>query len=343
MVFIQKHPLPPHFDPKKVGKLWRVPYQERANEALQWAQKHNITPAEEDKAKILLVLIDVQNTFCLPDFELFVGGRSGTAAIDDNRRLCQFIYQHLGAITQIALTMDTHYAFQIFHASFLIDEKGNPPAPFTQITVEDVESGRWKFNPAVASSLGTSAEYGQRQLLHYTKTLKQSGKYELSIWPYHAMLGGVGHAIVPSVEEAVFFHAICRNSQPRFEIKGQHPFTEHYSAFRPEVLTDADNKPLGDKNQAFFDFMLSFDAIIFAGEAKSHCVSSSIDDLLDEIQSRDKQLANKVYLLEDCTSPVVIPGAIDYTEAANAAFKRFADAGMHIVRSTDPMETWLQV
>ena len=38
---------------------------------------------------------DVQNTFCLPDFELFVSGRSGTGAVDDNRRLCEFIYRHI--------------------------------------------------------------------------------------------------------------------------------------------------------------------------------------------------------------------------------------------------------
>ena len=51
-------------------------------------------------------------------------------------------------------------------------------------------------------------------------------------------------------------------------------------------------------------------------------------------------LAHKVYLLEDCSSPVVVPGAVDYTADANAAFARFADAGMHVVRSTEPIETW---
>jgi nicotinamidase-related amidase len=51
-------------------------------------------------------------------------------------------------------------------------------------------------------------------------------------------------------------------------------------------------------------------------------------------------LAEKVYLLEDCSSPVVIPGVVDYTEEANAAFERFAKAGMYIVRSTDPISTW---
>jgi len=51
-------------------------------------------------------------------------------------------------------------------------------------------------------------------------------------------------------------------------------------------------------------------------------------------------LPKKVYLLEDCTSPVVVPNVVDYTEQADAAFKRFADAGMYLVKSTDAMETW---
>jgi nicotinamidase-related amidase len=77
-----------------------------------------------------------------------------------------------------------------------------------------------------------------------------------------------------------------------------------------------------------------------AGRAKSHCVAWTIDDLLEDILARDRQLVEKVYLLEDCTSPVVILGVIDYMDLADAAFRRFADAGMHVVRSTDPIESW---
>ena len=35
---------------------------------------------------------------------------------------------------------------------------------------------------------------------------RQSGKYELTVWPFHALLGGIGHALVSAVEEAIFFH-----------------------------------------------------------------------------------------------------------------------------------------
>jgi hypothetical protein len=37
---------------------------------------------------------------------------------------------------------------------------------------------------------------------------------------------------------------------------------------------------------------------------------------------------------------VVIPGAVDFTDPADAAFERFAAAGMHVVRSTDPLADW---
>ncbi len=85
---------------------------------------------------------------------------------------------------------------------------------------------------------------------------------------------------------------------------------------------------------------MEFDAVIIAGQAKSHCVAWTIEDLLKEICCVDENLTGKVYLLEDCTSPVVIPGVIDYTEDADAAFQKFAEAGMRIVRSTDFIESW---
>ena len=36
---------------------------------------------------------------------------------------------------------------------------------------------------------------------------------------------------------------------------------------------------------------------------------------------------------------LVIPGVADYTDQAEAAFKRFSDAGMHVTSSSDPIET----
>ena len=35
-------------------------------------------PAADDRLRVALVVVDMQNTFCSPGFELFVAGRSGT-------------------------------------------------------------------------------------------------------------------------------------------------------------------------------------------------------------------------------------------------------------------------
>jgi nicotinamidase-related amidase len=319
--------------------VWRVPYEERAREARVWADRHTLRPAAGDSVRVCLLAVDVQNTFCIPGFELFVAGRSGTAAVDDNRRLCEFIYRNLGTITQIVPSLDTHHAMQIFHPVWLIDTHGDHPAPFTLVSVEDVETGRWRANPLVAAALGLDRDYAQRHLVHYTRRLAESGKYDLTIWPYHAMLGGIGHSLASAVEEAFFFHTIARNSQPDFQVKGDNPLTEHYSILGPEVTDGPDGEQIATRNAALVEKLLSFDIVVVAGQAKSHCVAWTIDDLLTGDEARE-QLAPKTYLLKDCTSPIVVPGGVDYTDEANAAFERYARAGMYVVRSTDPIADW---
>src|SRR5215211_2220230 len=140
--------VPDFYRPDRVGEVWRVPYEERARDARAWAEQHAIRPAAEDSLRVCLLAVDVQNTFCIPGFELFVGGRSGTGAVDDSRRLCEFVYRNLGSITQVFPSLDTHRAMQVFHAIWLVDAEGRHPDPYTLVSVEDVETGRWRFNAA---------------------------------------------------------------------------------------------------------------------------------------------------------------------------------------------------
>ncbi len=165
----------------------------------------------------------------------------------------------------------------------------------------------------------------------------------MTIWPYHAMLGGIGHAMVASVEEAVFFHTIARSTQPSIVIKGEYADTESYSAIGPEVLIGTDGQPIASKDGSFLQAVIDHDMVVVAGQAKSHCVASTIADLLEGILEHDPQLVKRIYLLEDCTSPVVVPGLVDFTDQADKAYREFATAGMHIVQSADPIEEWPEV
>jgi nicotinamidase-related amidase len=327
--------IPGHYDPSKADQVYRVDYRGLASNAIAYKKAEGISNSATDKYKIAVMPIDMQITFGIPGFELFV-----LNAPADTKRFSEFIYRNLGYITKIFPTMDTHTSMQIFHSLFFVDEKGNLVAPNTMISSADLKGGKYRVNPAVAGALNVQYSALTRHVIHYTETLEKTGKYSLIIWDYHAMLGGIGHALIPLFEEAIFFHTITRNSQPGIEIKGGNPLTENYSVLSPEVLTTADGSSIDQKNARFIETLLNYDVVIIGGQAKSHCVAFSIEDLLTEILAKDPDLAKKVYLLEDCTSPVVIPGVVDFTAQGDQAFERFRNAGMHLVKSTTPMDQW---
>jgi nicotinamidase-related amidase len=325
--------VPDFFDPEKLNQVYRVPYQERAEQAREYARIHNLIPAAEVDWKVELVLIDVQNTFCIPGFELFVAGPSGTGAVDDNQRLVSWIYKNLDQISGITFTMDTHNSLQIFHPLFLVDQEGNHPAPGSQISLDEIQAGVWVVNPAASDSLGYAPEVLNRYLERYVRELEEMEKYQLTIWPYHAMLGGIGHALVSGVEEAVFFHSAARNTAPDIIQKGFNPFTEAYSAVGPEILIGPGGEQVGRKSTRLLEKLKNVDQMVITGQAKSHCVAFTIQDLLQQIQAEDPGLSKKIYLLEDCTSPVVIPGVMDFSSLADRAFQDFQEAGMQLISS----------
>ena len=107
-----------------------------------------------------------------------------------------------------------------------------------------------------------------------------------------------------------------------------------------------DGRPLAQKNTLFLKTLLSADAVIIGGQAASHCVKSSIDDILNEIAATDPALCKKIYLLTDCMSAVTVPDGAggfvaDFTGDAERALRRFEAAGMNLVKSTDPATKWL--
>ncbi|MGC4119004.1 MAG: cysteine hydrolase family protein [Myxococcales bacterium] len=340
-------PMPRFFDPKNAERIHYAPDSQRLfTEASDWRRAHKVQPAAADKKNVHLLLIDVQKDFCFPEGSLYVGGRSGRGAIEDSQRIAQFLYANLDQVTNVTTTLDTHFAYQIFFPSFWVDGADQPLAPYREITTGQTEKGEVKPNPAVASWLcGGNYPWLLKQVRHYCTELEKAGKYKLYLWPPHCLLGSEGHALVGVVQEARLFHSFVRGAQSWVEVKGGNALTENYSVLRPEVLTRFDGAPLAQRNTAFLKTLLGSDAVVIAGQAASHCVKSSIDDLLDEILAQDASLARKVYVLKDCMSAVAVPDgkggfAADFTPQAEAALERFAKAGMHVVRSTDPMETW---
>ncbi|MBS1117969.1 MAG: Nicotinamidase [Deltaproteobacteria bacterium] len=340
-------PLPPVFDGKRAADYaYRPAAATLATAAADWRRQHAIRPSAADETRVHLLLIDVQKDFCFPEGTLYVAGRSGTGAVDDSRRIAELIYRNLGVLTDITTTMDTHLAYQIFFPSFWLDQDDNQLSAHRTISSAEIAAGEVRPNPAIAKWL-CNGNYAWlcKQVLHYTKELERSGKYQLYLWPPHCLLGSDGHALAGLIHEARLFHSFARTSQSSVEVKGGNPLTENYSVLRPEVLSRFDGAALGQRNTQFVQTLLAADAVVIAGQAASHCVKSTIDDLLGEIAAQDSSLANKVYLVTDCMSAVTVPDGkggflADFTAQAEAALAKFADAGMHLVRSTDPITSW---
>lgn len=301
---------PSFYDPQRIGELFAPDTAQIAAEAAA----AGLSSAGEDRRRVHLLLIDMQVDFCHPTGSLYVPGSLG-----DIRRTVEFIYRNAGRITQITCSLDSHLPIQIFSPAWWADADGNHPAPFTLITYADVQAGRWRplFEPA------WSREYVAR--------LEAEAKKVLTIWPYHVLIGSPGHMLDPVLWSAVVWHAMARQTEPQWLIKGNEPRTEHYSIVQPEVPTP--DMPRRGRNQALLDQLAQADLILVAGEAESHCVLETLEDIVEAFEDRPEVL-RRVHLLQDCTSPVVHP-EIDFHAIAQARLAEFEQKGLRRVNSTE--------
>ena len=324
---------PPRFyDRLAVGTVYVERAALVAEAATAARAAHRIPEAGEDTERIAAFGIDGQIAFCTPGASLFVPG-----AVEDTVRAIEWLYRNLPRVTTLVLSLDTHSVHQVFHPAAWVDAEGRHPAPFTVISTDDVRRGRWipVLRPDGVADV-------QALCLEYCEQLEKSGRYVLTIWPYHALLGGTSHALVPSLMEAALFHAVARRKETVFEMKGREATTENYSVLSPEVRS-LGGRTVGHFNTGLFDLLLGHDRVYVFGQAKSHCVRSTLLDVLEECRRRDPGLLARVHVLEDAMSPVPpppldpLPSALDFPRVAEEALRTFAAAGMRIVRTADPL------
>ena len=335
-------------DPYKAGEWSYNPDPNRvAAAAAAWRRRHSLPAATEDTTRRILLLVDEQRDFCLPEGALYVGGRSGRGAVEDTDRVVRFIYRNLGNLTEIASSLDSHVPQQIFFPSFWVDASGKQLDGYREVLASEVEAGEAVPNPALAGWFGDGTEkWLRRQALDYCRRLEEAGRYRLYLWPPHCFLGSEGHGLAGAVQEARLFFSYARRAETPMLIKGTNALTEYYSVLSPEVLVRHDGEKLDERNDTLIDWLLQADALIVAGQAASHCVRSTVDDLLAEMDARGAP-AGKLHVLADCMSAVAVPNpeksgefVADFTPEVEASMKRWQEAGVHIASSEDDASDW---
>ncbi len=253
-----------------------------------------------------LLIIDMQN-----DFVLLNGALSVPGAEDDAQRVHDFIVNNKRKIQQITLTADSHYPYHIAHSIFWKDKDGNHPAPFTTITLQDVKDGKYQtaVNPQWA--------------VRYLTELEANGK-TLTIWPMHCLVSGEGWCIYKDVFDAIVDWSIETCIPYRMEFKGSNILTESYSVLKSEVPVP--NCPETQLNQNLLDTLNKYDRVFLCGEAQSHCVKFTLDDL----NTYAPDLVKKMVILTDCMSPI---GNFDIN--TDPVYQKAVSLGAKLMKSTE--------
>jgi nicotinamidase-related amidase len=230
--------------------------------------------------KNAFLIIDAQYDFCNPKGALFVPG-----ADEDMARLSTLIRKQAHQIDHIVVTLDTHPVLDISHPTFWQDQKGNFPPPFTPIATDDIRSGRW------------TPRYHQDKATRYVENLEKQGEFGHFIWPEHCLWGSRGAALDNTLLEALL-QWTRSGKDYQAVIKGTNPLTEHFGIFKAQIPID--EAPETHLNRTLIDQLMTYNRVYLAGEAKSHCVATSLKQVLDHAP----QLTPKLVVLEDCSSDV---------------------------------------
>ncbi len=303
---------PEFYDPSKVGQIY-VPATAAAVDAGRAA---GLAPAAKAQVRTILVLVDVQIDFVHEQGALTVPG-----AVADTQRTIEWIFNNVSRLTTIAASLDSHVPIQIFFPLWWADENDQHPAPYTVVSSADVQAGKW--HPL----------YEPEWSVQYVEALEKGAKKALMIWPYHCLIGSVGHGLMPALYEAVAYHSAARQAQPMFLSKGSIPETEHYSILEPEVKVP--NHPEGSLNTDFLNMLAGYDRIYVAGQAKSHCVLETVNSMVRFFDDQPKTL-RKIRILHDAMSSVAHP-TIDFEALAAKAFRDFESRGLQMVDTSMPV------
>lgn len=263
----------------------------------------------------ILFGIDCQNSFMGHSDGRPYEGRAElpvAGAIEDMNRLAAYIDADANGegIDDIVLTLDTHETLfgdrDIGHPHYWRDTAGNHPAPFTQISFNDVADKKWMpYDPSLSE-----------KTLHY---LSAVGTH--MVWPLHCRLGTWGHDVYEPLNAAITRWTKRTGKNPWVVRKGMNCHSEQYGAF--EAAVPDPNDPTTQFNWTLLNHLRKATKVWVAGEAKSHCVKTTIEQAAAKLSTEE---IRKFVLLTDCMSSVT-----GFYTAGEFFVVRMQNGGMNVM------------
>jgi nicotinamidase-related amidase len=273
-----------------------------------------------------------------------IGGKGGKS---DSANIIKLIQKKAPAAVYVSLDTHTptHIGHQAFWQPEG-DPNGEGPAVGSQFVVNEGKvavANLGVFTYYEPRSTGDDAKDAdlKKWVVQYVQALTGGvgggEKFSPCIWPNHCLEGSAGHAVYPELKAALD----ALTCPVEYHVKGQNEATEMYSIFKAELPVEGNasdsvkmlyrgkreqintDSKIGtlksdvedhanlktDFNEGLYNSLVANNLpIVVCGEALSHCVKWSTNDLVSKKNGDDKYKSIPVILLEDASSVVNLEG-----------------------------------
>ena len=288
--------------------VWRVPYDERAAEADAWAREHGIPPATADGRRTCLLLVDV------PEHVLHTGLRALRSGCARRQPAALRVRLPEPRLDHARSSRPSTRTARCRSSTPRGSSTGRTASRAVHGGLDRGRRGRPLAEPPIPAEQDSAR----------ASTCRSSRPRPVSadgLAVPRRCSAGSGTRSSPRSRRRCSSTAIARGagrgSRSRGTTRG--PSTTRRSARRSAARRNGalDRAPAGRSTRSSSPARRR--ATAWPGRSRT-CSATSPPE--------------RIFLLEDCTSPVLVPGVVDFTAEADEAFARFAGRGVRVVRST---------
>ena len=272
--------LPSYYNKNNIDKLYSIDYNRILNESLKNKKSSN---SSNNCLFIVAPQIGLLNDYNKNVFA----------------NITELIYKNYNDIEDIFILSLCSVFIQIFNQTFWISKNGVYPSIGSTIYLKDVREEKWIINPTVVKNLYFNDMNSCRNfVIDYLNSAENSGN-KLVIKPFRTLISSIDSAIIPLVEESVFYYSCIKGRQPIYENELFSPLGEYKSFFSPIGKNAVYGSLILKSKYSILGLLKNYEKIFFVGEKKERIIYSICDVM--ENYSLHNEIFKKFFILNDLT------------------------------------------